>query len=394
MRDPGSLPVLLVHNYYLHRGGEDEVFESEGEMLERRGHRVIRYSSDNRDHSGLSGPRLAAAAVWSRSSYRALSDLIRRERPAVVQFHNTLPLVSPAGYHAAVDGGAAVVQFVSNYRLACPNGLFLRDGKPCEDCLGRWFPWPGVVHACYRQSRGASAAVATMLAAHRAIGTWKRKVHAYIVPTYFLRHKLIETGLPPERVVLRPNMIDPDPGQGKGGRYALFAGRLSQEKGVEVLVEAWRGVGERVALKIVGDGPMSPQVEAAALGPGVEWLGRRPRSEVLELMREAAFLVVPSICYEASPLAIGEAFASGLPVLAAGHGGMASLVEDGRTGVLFRPGDAGDLAARALEMAADRSRLEAMRRAARLEFERRYSARQAYERVIEIYRAAVERSRH
>src|SRR5829696_8328643 len=174
-----AMRVLLLHNRYQLPGGEDQVFAAEGELLEARGHRVSRYTVHNDQVAEMNRPALAKATVWNQAVYRELRALIRSERPQVAHFHNTLPLISPAAYYAAQAEGVPVVQTLHNYRLLCPNALFFREGRVCEDCLGKHLPWPGVVHSCYRGSRVASGAVTMMLTAHRTLGTWTREVDTY-----------------------------------------------------------------------------------------------------------------------------------------------------------------------------------------------------------------------
>ena len=233
--------VLAVHNEYQQAGGEDQSFEAETSLLEENGHRVRRYVVHNDRLAGMSQLESASVAVWNRSSYRDLRSLIREEQPEVVHFHNTFPLISPAGYYAARAEEVPVVQSLHNYRLLCPNALFFRDGHACEDCQGKLVPWPGVLHACYRGSRPASGAVAAMLATHRLLRTWTKMVDLYIALTDFARMKFIEEYLPAEKVVVKPNFLHPDPGFGQVREdYVLFVGRLSVEKGVDTLI---RGMG-------------------------------------------------------------------------------------------------------------------------------------------------------
>ena len=378
--------ILTAHNYYLEPGGEDQVFRSEAQLLEERGHAVLRHSVDNRRAVEISRVRLAAGAVWNRASGRRLGSLMAAHRPEVVHFHNTFPLLSPACYHTAREGGAAVIQTLHNYRLLCPGALLERGSSPCESCVGRRLAWPGILHGCYRASRAATAALAGMTAVHRAAGTWNRAVDVYVALTRFARARFVEGGLPAARIVVKPNFVWPDPGPGAGsGGYALFAGRMSEEKGLETLAAAWKLLDGSPPLKAAGDGPL---VGTLARVPGIELLGRRSREDVLALMREASFLVFPSLCYEGLPMTILEAFACGLPVIASRRGAMAEAVEDGRTGLLFRPGDAGDLAATIAWAATHPVELARMRREARAEFEARYTAGQNYQALIEIYERA------
>lgn len=385
--------VLLVHNYYQQAGGEDEVFLGEARLLEQRGHVVTRYVAHNDGVADVGRLRLAAGAIWSRASHRALRALIRAERPDVVHVHNTLPLISPSVYFSAADEGVPVVQTVHNYRHLCANGLLLRDGVPCHDCVGRRVGLPGVVHACYRGSRAATATVVATTAVHRALGTWSRRIQLYVALTEFARKSLLEGGLPAERVVVKPNFVDPDPGPGRGaGGYAVFVGRLAPEKGVRTLLAAWRTLGAAPPLRIIGDGPLAPEVaRAAGEIPGVTWLGRLKAPEVLAQVREAACLVCPSEWYETFGRVIVEAFAAGTPVVASDIGALAELVRPEETGFLFPPGDARALEAAVRRLLDDPPRLARMRLAARLEFERRFTADQNYVALMDIYRLAISR---
>jgi glycosyltransferase involved in cell wall biosynthesis len=386
--------VLLLHNRYQQAGGEDQVFTAEGNLLEERGHRVLRYTLHNDQVSEMSRPGLAKATVWNGAVYRELRALIRREQPQVAHFHNTFPLISPAAYYAAQAEGVPVVQTLHNYRLLCPDALFFREGRVCEDCLGKQLPWPGVVHGCYRGSRLSSMAVATMLTTHRTLGTWTRAVDAYIALTEFAREKFVEGGLPAQKVVVKPNFVDPDPGVGEGeGGYFLFVGRLSQEKGVDTLLRSWERLGKKISLKVVGDGPLAPIVaDTTKQCPGVEWLGRQSQARVSELMKHAQALIFPSNWYEGFPMVIAEAYAVGLPVIASDLGSMHSLIDHGRTGLLFRPDDEDDLAAQVQWASTSPAELKRMRREARTEYELKYSAGRNYRILMNIYGTVFERA--
>jgi glycosyltransferase involved in cell wall biosynthesis len=390
-----QMKILAVHNRYQRPGGEDQVFVDETTLLETRNHRVLRYEVHNDQVKQANRLALAKDTVWNTSAYRELGALIRRERPHVVHFHNTLPLVSPAGYYAARAEGVPVIQTLHNYRLLCPVALFFRDGRVCEDCIGKAVPWPGVVHRCYRGSRTASGVIATMLTVHHALRTWTEMVDVYVALTEFARNKFIEGGLPAGKIVVKPNFVAPDPGRGQGGGgYALFVGRLAPEKGTETMLAAWDRLGTRIPLKIVGDGPLRDQVvEAAARQSNVEWLGHRPVEDVHALMGKADMLIFPSQWYETFGRVAAEAFAAGTPVIAANIGAVAELVEHGRTGLKFRPGDPEDLVTQ-LEWALSHSaELRRMREEVRAEFEAKYTAERNYRALMEIYEAALERKK-
>jgi glycosyltransferase involved in cell wall biosynthesis len=384
--------VLFVHNYYQIPGGEDQVFEAESALVESRGHDVLHHTVHNDEVRRQGVWRTARATVWNPESYDQVAELARVFKPDVAHFHNTFPLVSPSAYYATRQAGAAVVQTLHNFRLSCVNGLFFRDCRPCEDCLGKAFAWPGVRRRCYRGSLLGSYVVARMTAYHTSRGTWASAVDRYIALTEFGKQKLAAAGLPAEKIAVKPNGLSEDPGPGShDGGFALFVGRLSVEKGVDVMLRAWKIVGERLPLKIVGDGPLAREVhDAADSTPGVEWLGAQGKPDVYALMKAATVLVMPSTCYEGGPMALSEAKAAGLPALASGHGALAALVEHGSTGVLFGPGDAEDLAAKAIQVAEGAFDLASLGAACRSDYEDRFSSDASYARLMQIYEEARE----
>jgi glycosyltransferase involved in cell wall biosynthesis len=381
--------IVICHNFYQQSGGEDRVFADEVELLSSRGHEIITFKKHNDAIAAERPWTLAARTVWNSQVARELNEIVRKHRADIVHFHNTLPLISPAAYYAA-RRTSAVVQTLHNYRLVCPKATFLRNGTPCEKCLGKRTPWPALVHACYRDSRAATAAVVAMLSIHRAQGTYENAVDAYIALTRFARDKLAEGGLPTRKMHVRPNFILSDPGPGTGGNCVMYLGRLAPEKGIETLLEAWERYKPRWPLLICGDGPLAPRVEqAAARNETISWLPHRPHHELLQLLGRAAVLVLPSLWYEGFPKTIVEAFSKGTPVVASRLGSMVELVHEGVTGACFTPGNAADLAATICRTIDDPIRLSRMRVAARRQFEEHYSASAGYERLLVIYERAV-----
>jgi len=386
--------ILLVHNRYLERGGEDAVFEAEGRLLERHGHRVLRYERDNREITGLGLARTAARTLWSREDHRGIAELVRREKVELVHFHNTFPLVSPSALHAARGAGAAVVQTLHNFRLLCANALFFRDGTPCEACLGRAVPWPGVAHRCYRGSAAGSAVVAGSILLHRALGTWREQVDAFIALSRFARDRFVAGGLPADRIVVGGAFVEgevPTP-LGTPGDHFLYVGRLSEEKGVRVMLEAWRTRPELPVLRILGDGPLRGEVEGAAARDGrIAWLGPRGRAEVLEAMGRAQALVFPSLCYENAPLVLAEAQAMGLPAVASALGSAGESVGECAAGVTFAAGEAAALARAVAELARDRELRATLSAAARRRYQAELTPDAAYGRLSAVYARALKR---
>jgi glycosyltransferase involved in cell wall biosynthesis len=388
------MKLLLLHTYYRLSGGEDSVYEAEMSLLQNIGHAVLPLTFYNEDLVSFPSWQQAQLTLWNQEAYRRMRQAIRDYKPDLLHAHNTFPLASPAVIHAAKAEGIPVVMTLHNYRLLCVNALFFRRGRVCEDCLGG-LPWHGVFHGCYRDSRPASAVVAAMLSLHRALGTWNM-VDRFIALTEFAKQKFIEGGFPPEKISVKPNFVHPDPGPGEGrGGYALFVGRLSPEKGLGTLLMAWEHLGGKVPLKIVGDGPLAPEVqEAQKRIPGVEWLGRKAPEEVYALMGEASFLVFPSEGYEGFPKVLAEAFAKGLPVLSSALGSQGSIVDHGRTGLHFRPGDPEDLAAKVEWLLAHPNELARMRKEARAEYEAKYTAEQNYVQLMAIYHEVLSKRRY
>ncbi len=385
------MKILLAHNQYQQAGGEDQSVAAEIAMLETNGHEVVQYRVHNDAIKNMGRLGVAARTIWNRTSYREIRDVIRQHRPDVAHFNNTFPLISPAGYYAARKEGLPVIQTLRNYRLICPDAYFLRNQKICESCMGRMFAWPAIVHACYRKDRSASTVVASMLATHRLLGTWKNAVDVYIALTEFGRKTFIRGGLPEKKIVVKPNFVYPDPGPGKGlGNYAIFIGRLSEEKGINTLLEAWRLLDNDVPLKIVGTGPLESIVQAeASRDERIVCVGQQSPSAVARLVGDATFLVFPSLWYEGMPRTIIEAFAKGTPVLASKLGAMQELISHDHTGLHFEPGNATTLAALVRELWCDPARLDRMRKAARVEYETHYGFETNYQSLMTIYQNAL-----
>jgi len=337
--------VLLVHNYYQQRGGEDQVVEREGALLETNGHEVIRYTASN-DAIAIHGAIWAAKRlIWNTQVYEELRTVISDRRPQVLHAHNIFPLLSPAVYAAANDAKIPVVQTLHNYRLICANGLLFRDGRVCEDCIGRHLPWPGVAHKCYRENTLASAAVVGMLQLHRAARTWRTRVDTYIALTEFARSKMIAGGLPGAKIVVKPNFVTPNETPHAGdGEYILFVGRLSVEKGIQMLLATWKKFADLPPLKIVGNGPLGDQVRTASLlDRRIQLIGYQEADALGELYRHARAVVFPSQCYEGFPLVIAESYAAQLPVIGSSIGAAALLIEPFITGLHFAPNSLDDL---------------------------------------------------
>ena len=381
------MKILLCHNHYQQAGGEDQGGQDETRLWQSRGRDVIQYTRHNDEIKTMSRSKVARQTLWNNDSFNEIRRLLQRQRPDVVHCTNTFPLISPAVYHAVRVEHCAVVQALHNYRILCPGGLLLRDGRGCEECVGQRFAWKAIKHRCYRGSLAGSAVVAAMSATHRAMQTWQQAVDVYYALTEFSRRKFIQGGLPAERLLVKPNFVERDPLPGEeADNCAVFVGRLSEEKGIECLLDSWRHVRDSLALKIIGDGPFAPIVaRAASEFPAIQWLGRKSNEEVLDQIGRARFLVLPSTCYENFPKTIVEAFAKRVPVIASRHGAMADIVSHEQTGLLFEPGNAEQLAIHIDRLAADAPLREALAAAARKEYEAKYTADANYDCLMNIY---------
>jgi glycosyltransferase involved in cell wall biosynthesis len=388
-----TLSVLCVHNRYIQPGGEDQVFESESRLLAENGVRVEKVEEQTTYPNGLVRKIEAAVdCVWSRSWHQEFKSILRRVKPDVVHIHNFFSVMSPSIYYACKDEGVPVVQTLHNYRLACPAASFYRDGKVCEECIDRG-PFHAVKYGCYRDSKLATAALAAMIEVHRRKHTWTEMIDCYVALTEFARKKMIQAGLPAEKIVVKPNFVLPDPGPRTGdGDYALFVGRLVDLKGVGTLIKAWSKLPASIPLVVAGDGPFRPEMEKFISDlnlKNVDYRGRLSRQHTLAAMKGARFLMFPSEWYEGFPVTIAESFACGVPVICSRLGGMQEIVADGRTGLHFTAGDAADMAEKAKWAWSNRDATRAMGFAARAEFEAKYSAERNFGMLTQIYEKVI-----
>jgi glycosyltransferase involved in cell wall biosynthesis len=375
-----KLRILIAHCRYQQAGGEDLVAAAEAALLEKYGHDVRLYERDNHDVERLGHMRLASESMWSARTMREVTAMIAEYRPDVIHVHNTFPLISPSLYWAAQRMSVPVVQTLHNFRLLCPQAMFLRAGRVCEDCLGK-IPWRAVVHKCYRDSLAASGVTALMLGVHRGLGSFRDKVTRYIALNRFCRNKFIEGGLPADKIAIKPNFVDlPAPAEGarSGG---LYVGRLSPEKGIRTLLDALAKRPNR-KFEIIGDGP--EPVDSRI--PRLPWQNEQT---IHQRMSGAAYLVIPSLWYETGPRTLMEAFGCGLPVIASRLGAIAEQVDEGKTGLLFEPGSANELSEKIAWAETHASEMAQMGRQARAVYEARYTPSRNYQRLMEIYSEAI-----
>ncbi|MFN9779491.1 MAG: glycosyltransferase family 4 protein [Alphaproteobacteria bacterium] len=385
--------ILQIHNYYRDRGGEDIVADAEAARLAAAGHVVERFLVHNDDIRGLAGA--ATTALLGPFNPLAQTRLARRLtdfRPDVAHVHNVFPRLSPAIFRTLRHHHVPSVLTLHNFRIVCPTAVLWHKGRACERSIGRSTFW-AIRQRAYRGSAFATASLVAMIELHKRLGTWSRDVDAFIALTPFARETFIRAGLPAERIHVRGNATE-DPGEPAATTPrtgALYAGRLSPEKGITVLLEAAHA--SRQPLTIVGDGPLRTACEAAAREtPSITLTGRLPPAEVARHMRQAAVLVLPSVCHEMFPMALAEAFANGLPVIASRLGALESLVEEGRTGLLFEPGNPRDLADRLAWAHAHPREMEEMGRNARACYQAHFTPEVIDSRLMHVYATAIARN--
>nr|WP_206703986.1 glycosyltransferase family 4 protein [Paenibacillus polymyxa] len=343
---PPVSKVLIIHNFYQQSGGEDKVVEQESAMLRSRGIETEHYyvHNDSIQSKGLANmAKLAVEAAWSFPEFKRIKELLLRVKPDVVHVHNFFPVISPSVYHACERLGVPVVQTLHNYRLICPAATFMRGNEVCEKCLHGTL-LHSIRHGCYRGSQLQTIPVAAMIKFNELIGTWQHKVSRYIALTEFARDKFAESGIPLDRIAVKPNFIHHQTVKAKydpNDRYLLFVGRISAEKGVRNLLQAWSQLEDRGGLRlvIIGDGPQKAELAAAYAQEDIRFLGKQDGDTVLDCMSRAMYVMVPSIWYEGFPMTIVESYSVGTPVLCSRIGALEEIVEDGVTGFHFQHDD-------------------------------------------------------
>ncbi len=383
-----GLRVLLLHNHYRQFGGEDVVFATESRLLSSRGHAIRTLVESNTRIAGVSPARLAGRTIWSLESFKRVTTALDDFLPDIVHVHNTFPLLSPSVYQACSRKQVPIVQTIHNYRLLCANGLLFRDGSVCRICVDKRLAWPGVFHRCYRRSAAQTAVISAAVTTHQYLGTWGL-IDRFIAPSRTVRDELAGRIAPLDRFVIKPHTIDPPIVRGlTSPKHVAYVGRLSPEKGVDTLLDAWRDIEVSIPLLIVGDGPTRSSLmrQCDRLGlKDVHFLGQKPRQDALDIMASSYFLVVPSICLETFGLTVIESFALGVPVIASRIGGLAESVTNGRTGLLANPGDPGDLSQKMRTLLRSPSLRREMGGAARLRYEAVYAPDRNYEQLHDIY---------
>ena len=388
--------ILIAHNLYQQPGGEDAVVKDEFRLLKDFGEDVHLYERSNLEFDKMSWfkkLRLLLEGGWSRDSYRDMRALLKKIRPDVVHFHNIFYILTPSVYQACRDENIPVVESLHNFRLLCSNALLFRDNKICEECIEGKNLNRGIYYRCFKRSRLLTVVVVHMMKQYWRKGTWINLVDHYIMASEFGRQKHIAAGIPKEKISVKPHVVYPDlpkPNQDEG--YVLCVGRLSEEKGVRTLLEAWKEIHD-CTLKIAGDGPLAAELKSYVKNNNiadVEFLGFISDNQYHECMQGAKFLVVPSVCYENFPRTVVEAYSYGLPVVASSLGSFPGIVKEKKTGLLFKPANSHDLAEKIQWMLTHETEFDSMRRNVRQRYKEEYSGRKNYEILMDVYHRVVQ----
>lgn len=394
--------LILGHNFYSSAtpSGENQVFEAEQQLLLNSGHALeafTRHSDEIRAKGAVGVIQGALATTWNPWMAKALRQRVESFQADVVHVHNTFPLLSPAIFHA-IGKRAARVLTLHNYRLFCPAAIPMRDGKVCTKCLDKGSPMSAMIHGCYRGSRVATLPLAFSVGLHRALGTWTKQVDAFICLSNFQRELMIAAGLPREKVHVKPNFYPGNPtvvAWPERKPYVVFAGRLTAEKGVVNLLRAWREWGPSAPeLRLVGDGDLRPGLKRMVTGLPVRFLGQVSAEEAQTQIACARLLVLPSECFEGFPMVVREAFAFGTPAAVSDLGPLPTIVEHGKSGVVFQPANPQSLLQEVRTAWETPGLLEHLGQGARAEFENKYTEEANYAALMEIYRKAIEVSRN
>lgn len=382
------MKIFIVHNKYLIRGGEDVVVEQEIDLLLKYSHKVEPIIVSNEQIKGLFSKLLTAfGMIFSFKYYDSIGKSIRDNASSVMHVHNTFPLISPSVFFRTKADNTPSILTLHNYRIICPTAILSFNGKASDRSVGNSTLW-ALKHKTYKNSYVGTLLLIFLIELHKKMGTWTNKVDAYICLTEFSKNKFIKAGLPERKIHVKPNFIEDPSFDGNLLRHdrVVFVGRLSEEKGIQVLLDGWKYIDFQ--LDIFGEGSVDVSTNSK-----IFFLGLTPKTEVLQAIKSAQFVVVPSICYEGFPMAIVEAFACGTPVLCSRLGSMEEIVEDGVTGLHFEAGNARDLAEKAQWLIDNPERAREMGQNARNEYLAKYTPEKNYEMLMDIYQQAIDEAK-
>ena len=389
------MKILQIHNSYIFKGGEDTVVEQERNLLVENGHEVFQLKKKNEEEiiNFIDKLKVAKNLSYSHPAKNIVYNEIKKINPKIAHIHNTFPLWSTSVFDACIENNIPIVLTLHNYRTICANGLFFRKKKVCEKCLNR-SPYHSVLYGCYQNSHIKSLPVAKMIDDNQKKNTWSKKINRFIVLTNFAKKKFLQANFPEEKIRVKPNFILPNVVKKETNKNlkkkCLYVGRLSQEKGIITLLKAWEEI--NFGLKVFGDGQLYHQINKRQ--SNVDFFGNKPKNEIIEEMQSAKFLVYPTECYENFPLAILEAFESGLLVLASKIGSVSEIIKDKYNGILFIPGNIIDLRNKINWILSNPKECKRIVENASKDFLTKYSKKENYKTLIKIYEEAIDNQKN
>ena len=344
------MKVLIVHNDYGKPSGEEAVVEKMKTLLEKQGIEVFYYrcSSETLKDNLAGKAKGFFSGIYSRGGVRGLREAIHAHRPDIVNIHNLYPQISPAALFECKKANLPVVMTIHNYRLVCPTGLFMRNGVPFEYCLKKGNEWGCIKFNC-EHSKGKSIGYALRNYTARVTGAYRKNVDFFACITHFQQKKLIQAGFNEKKIIVIPNSAEtPDSYIPTEGKYIAYAGRLSSEKGFELLLEVAKRH-PQIEFKFAGE---IREKIPMPIPKNVQMLGKITQVELKVFLRDARFVVIPSRCYEGFPVTILEAASMGKTTISPNHGGFTEIIGKGKKsiGILFQPNNTDDLEKKIIDL--------------------------------------------
>jgi len=383
------MKILFIHNRYQIKGGEDSVLENEIQLLKNNGHQVDNYIlSNNSIKSIFKKIKVFLSIHYSNEQKIKISNYIKQSKPDIVHVHNFFPLITPSVFDACIENNIPVIHTLHNFRLICPSAILMHKNKIYKKSIKQG-AYSTIVDKVYKKSYLGTYAVARMIEYHKRNETWNTKVDQFISLTNFAKSKFLESGFLDEKISIKPNFCSYKDYENKNiqRKGALFVGRLSEEKGINLLLQAWENLS--IKLKIIGDGPLLSLVNNAN-NPNIQYLGFMNQEQIFNEMQKASFLVFPSQWYEGFPMVIIESFANGLPIIASNLGSMGEIIKNDFNGLHFKVGDSNDLIKKINLLNSDKHKCKQMSLNALTDYKNHYTEQKNYKLLINIYKRAID----
>jgi len=384
------MKILMIHDYYINRGGEDVSFESEVKMLRDAGHEVITYTKHNKEIINAKGTKMIKVAlntIWNFKVYKEIKKIIKEAKPDIVHFQNTFPIISPSAYWACKSENVPAIQALRNYRLICPSGLLYNKGKITEKSVKQFFPYSALLGRYYRDSFLATLPIALMLFIHRIIGTYKNKVDAYIAVSEFVKRKHVEAGFDKDTIMVKRNVASPQKSKNQLRKRVIFFGRLTKEKGILTLIKSWKSIKE-FELTIIGEGPLYNSIKKITQSENlknVSLIGFKKNEELDSELNKCSFVICPSEWYEPAARTIIESFSRGIPVIASNIGGNSELIVNRHNGLLFEAGNFNNLAKKILLLTKNEKLIRRLGANAKIDYLKTHSPPENCKALMTIY---------